>query len=294
MRMVLLRDYTHCKNQLYSRKGHNRIIKFQGQPRTTITKAQQDRYQECYSKLSRKYDKYDRLLELRIDSFPIYSYFRRILKCFNNGGQVKILRNVAAYFNTEVPDPNHIDEQYLPFVKSRLEAYFGDLIDRARSATTIQKWWRSRLAVRKSSINLLQSINRTRAAVKLQRWVRNLTFLHRVRFSREYRFYEKTLLFNCYYLSMFVYMRLPPISDYLRMDKLREKEQSSMMLTESHEKPFRDLYELLHRDTYIKLFHKSGSESSLPHQSKPNRGSDCSRFSRTGSTTTDMHSGCSL
>jgi hypothetical protein len=145
MKLVLVNDYTHRKNQLYSRKGHNSLIKFQNQPKWRLTDKQSEHFQECYSKLSRLYDKYDRLLELRISNFEIYSYFRKIQKCFNNGGQIKILRNVAAYFNTEVPDPNHIDEQYMPFVNSRLEVYKSELVDRARATVAIQKWWRSRL-----------------------------------------------------------------------------------------------------------------------------------------------------
>lgn len=55
---------------------------------------------------------------------------------------------------------------------------------------------------------------------------------------------------------MFVYLRLPQISDYLRMKKLQQREAATM-LTQSFEQPYRDLYEVLHRDTHIKLVHRN-------------------------------------
>jgi hypothetical protein len=155
---------------------------------------------------------------LDISSFEIYKYLWKLLKCFNNGGQVKILRNVAAYFNTEIPDLNHIDPIYMPFVESRLQVYNDTLIQRARSAVIVQKWWRAHRDLKKSKLNIIVEINRARAVIRLQRWARNITFRHRIRFNREYRFYEKTIHSNSFYLQIYIYMKLPPISDYLKIN----------------------------------------------------------------------------
>lgn len=105
--------------------------------------------------MGRLYDDYDRLLELKIGNFQIYSYFRKLLKCFNNGGQIKILKNVAAYFQTEIPDPNHVEVLYQPFVRSRLQVYLGGLVDRVKAATTLQRWWRSRSCLRSLGFNVV-------------------------------------------------------------------------------------------------------------------------------------------
>jgi hypothetical protein len=145
----------------------------------------------------------------------------------------------------------------MPFVESRLQVYNDTLIQRARSAVIVQKWWRAHRDLKKSKLNIIVEINRARAVIRLQRWARNITFRHRIRFNREYRFYEKTIHSNSFYLQIYIYMKLPPISDYLKINRLKQQEQSSLMLTESTEHPFKDLYELIHRDTRVKLIHKS-------------------------------------
>lgn len=41
LNLVLVPDYFHRKNQLYTRKGHAHLIKFQSQPKCTLSESNQ-------------------------------------------------------------------------------------------------------------------------------------------------------------------------------------------------------------------------------------------------------------
>lgn len=57
---------------------------------------------------------------MEVHRVDLYDYLRKLLKTFNSGGQLKILRNVAAYFQTEIPDPNHVEEHLQPYLNKIL------------------------------------------------------------------------------------------------------------------------------------------------------------------------------
>lgn len=63
------------------------------------------------------------------------------------------------------------------------------LLERSFAAVTIQRYWRG-AKVRKN-INNSKSIKHSKAAIKIQRWIRSLKFQHRYKFLLEVNNYLK-------------------------------------------------------------------------------------------------------
>lgn len=69
---------------------------------------------------------------------------------------MKILKNIAAYFQTEVPQEDHIDELFVPYLNKTVQVYHSDLTQRSKSAVVIQKWWRGVVDLRKRNTNIIK------------------------------------------------------------------------------------------------------------------------------------------
>jgi len=63
------------------------------------------------------------------------------------------------------------------------------LLLRTLSAVKIQNWWKG-LRVRRIH-NITKSVRAVNAATKIQRWIRNLRFIHRFKFLLEVGIYLK-------------------------------------------------------------------------------------------------------
>lgn len=126
-------------------------------------------------KLDNLHNAYDRLVEWETNNEEIYDLFNRLVRYYNSGNTNRILKNTTAYFQTEIPD-----EEVEPTRHKKMYVFNREIVDRVVAATKIQCFWRKTQTLR--SVNSIHAINKSRAARKIQRWIRNLPFLHRNRF----------------------------------------------------------------------------------------------------------------
>ena len=110
------------------------------------------------------------------------------------------------------------------------------MILRSVSAVKIQSFWRKVQSKKiKDTINV---INQARASKRLQRWYRNLKFVHRNRFIQQYNFYEKGISNTAFYIQLFIYMNLPFITNTLGFNI----DHATKFLPYENIKQYKDLY----------------------------------------------------
>lgn len=137
MHLVLISKGIDRKHILYSNKGHRHInIKLIAKKlnESTLIHLRQ-KMQSISERIDKIYKQYDILLEYEIDSDELYILLIRILRYFNSGNQWRIMKNQAAYFQTEVFFETDVTAKSI---------YVGldFFVRRTLAANTIQRAWR--------------------------------------------------------------------------------------------------------------------------------------------------------
>ena len=123
------------------------------------------------------------------------------------------------------------------------------LVQRSVAALKIQSFWRKIIVLK--STKVVDEINKRRAALRIQKWIRGLVFKHRNRLVQNFYFYQKSLNCSTFYLQLMVYMHLPPLMNTLKFNL----EHPSKFLPYDDISQYSDLYYLIHKDTKIKTIH---------------------------------------
>ncbi len=170
-------------------------------------------------------------MEYEFKNVELYQTIMRILKFFNSGNSAVILQNQAAYFQTEVVFKDPTPQRERIFFTCHYYAR------RVIAANAVQKWWRRMKAVQMSERQVVREMKVNRAHRLIGRWLRDLTFRHRVQLGKTYSFLRASFKEVELYMQLDLYMHLPLPTDLLRLKKTPPSSN------------VQQLYTLLHRNT---------------------------------------------
>ena len=87
---------------------------------------------------------------------------------------------------------------------------------RVIAANVIQRFWRRRLAQKKSRLSIVKTINERRSKRLINRWLSNLIFQHRMVATQTNSYYSSIWKKSEVYLHLDIYMNMPEPTNFLR------------------------------------------------------------------------------
>jgi hypothetical protein len=174
-------------------------------------------------------------VEYEFKNIELYQTILRILKFFNSGNSALILQNQAAYFQTEVVFKDPTPQRERIFFTCHYYAR------RVIAANAVQKWWRRMKAVQRSERQVVREMKVSRAHKLIGRWLRDLTFRHRVQLAKTFSFMHAFFKEVELYIQLDLYMHLPVPTDLLRLKTTPPPCEPQQ------------LYALLHRNTEAEI-----------------------------------------
>ena len=153
------------------------------------------------------------MLEYEFKSEEVFMSVLRLIRYFNSGNGGVIVNTQAAYFQTEVI----IQDKHPKPKQEPIFVCHYQQMRRVLGANLIQRWWRKIRITKKSEPNVLQTIKKQRAEKLIGKWLRDITFRHRLKLSREHSFLKFATKEVELCIQTDIYLELPEATNRLKI-----------------------------------------------------------------------------